>query len=111
MRKIAVPVMDNKLSPHFDSCLLFQIFLVENQEIVKEYIIQPSSQPSESLTIYLAKEGITDLITSEIRHEEVDFFNQHKINVFVGVKMKSPRNLVKDYIDGTLETNGNLIVQ
>ena len=111
MQKIAIPVSGNKLSPHFASSLLFQIFHIENWVIVKEYIIRPSSQLSESLTVCIANEGITDVITSGITHEEIDFFNQHKINVFVGVKMKSPRNLVQDYIDGTLETHDNLIVQ
>ena len=111
MQKIAIPVLGYKLSPHFASSLLFQIFHVENQAIVKDYIIERPSQLSESLVVWLAKEGITDVITNGIGHAEINFFNQHKINVFVGVKMKSPRNLVQDYIDGILETHDNLIVQ
>lgn len=111
MQKIAIPISDNKLSPHFANSLLFQVFLVEDREIVKEYIIPSPSLQSESLTVCIANEGITDVITRGITHGEIDFFNQHKINVFVGVKMKSPRNLVQDYIDGILETHDNLIVQ
>ncbi len=110
MQKIAIPVLGYKLSPHFASSLLFQIFHVENQAIVKDYIIERPSQLSESLDEWIASKGITDIITMGIRHKEVNFFNQCKINVFVGVKMKSPRNLVQDYIDGILETHDNLLV-
>lgn len=110
MQKIAIPILDHKLSPHFASSLLFNIFLVEDQAIVKEYIIQPPSQLSESLVVWLAKESITDIITSRIGHKEIIFFNQHKINVFVGVKLENPKDIMQEYIDGTLETHDNLIV-
>jgi len=111
MQKIAIPVLDNKLSPYFTSSLLFEIFHVEDQKIVKEYLITASSQISGSLAFWLAKKGITDLITREIEHKEIKFFNQHKINVFVGVKLENPKDLVQEYINGTLETHDNLLVQ
>ena len=111
MQKIAIPIIDNKLSPYFASSLLFKIFHVEDQTIVKEYLISASSQQLESLAVWLVKNDITDLITREIEHEEIDFLNQHKINVFVGVKLKNPKDLVQEYIDGTLETHDNLLVQ
>ena len=111
MQKIAIPVLDNKLSPYFASSLLFEIFHVEDQTIVKEYLITASSQISGSLAVWLAKKGITDLITREIEHKEINFFNQHKINVFVGVKLENPKDLVQEYINGKIETHDNLLVQ
>ena len=111
MQKVAIPVLDDKLSPQFTSSPQFQIFHVENQAIVKEYIIERTSLLSESLDEWIASKGVTDVITREIEKEDVNFLNKQKINVFVGVKMKSPRNLVQDYIDGILETHDNLIVQ
>ncbi len=111
MQKIAIPVLDHKLNPHFTTSLLFKIFLVGDQAIVKEYLIHVPSQLSVSLPVWLAEKGITDVITREIGHNEVDFFNQHKINVFVGVKLENPKDLVQGYIDGTLETHDNLLAQ
>ncbi len=35
MQKIAIPVLDHKLSPYFASSLLFKIFLVEDQAMEK----------------------------------------------------------------------------
>jgi predicted Fe-Mo cluster-binding NifX family protein len=105
MQKIAIPVLDNKLSPYFASSLLFEIFHVEDQTIVKEYLITASSQESESLPLWLLKNDVTDVITREIEQKEINLFNQHKINVFIGVKLESPKNLVQEYIDGILETH------
>ena len=105
MQKIAIPVLDHKLSPHFKTSPLFKIFLVEDQTIVNETVIHLPSQLSESLAVWLAKKGVTDVITSEIGHKEINLFNQHKINVFVGVKPKTPTDLVQEYINGTLETH------
>jgi len=109
MQKIAIPVLDHKLSPHFASSPLFKIFLVENEVIVKESLMHLPSRLSESLPVWLAKKGVTDIITKEIGHKEIDLFNQHKINVFVGVKHENPKDLVLEYIEGILETHDILL--
>lgn len=111
MQKIAIPVLNHKLCPHFASSLMFQVFHVNGQLIVKEYSIQTPTQMSESLTTWIANKDITDIIARGIEYKDIDFFNQHKINVFVGVKLETPSNLVYEYIDGTLETHDNLHVQ
>lgn len=108
MQKIAMPVLDHKLSPHFAHSLLFEIFHVENKTIIDESLVHVPSQLSEPLPVWLINKGITDVITRGIGHKEINLFNQHKINVFVGVKIGDPTALVQEYLDGMLETNGNL---
>jgi len=110
MQKIAIPVMDHKLSPHFASSPLFKIFLVEDEVIVKESLMHLPSHLSEALPIWLANKGITDVITRQIGHRDINVFNQHKINVFVGVMPDNPNDLVQEYINGTLETHDDQIV-
>ncbi len=90
MQKIAIPVLDNKLNPHFETSLLFNIYIVEDQSVVKEYLIPVSSQMSESLPLWLAKNGVTDVITNTIGSNQINLFNKNKINVFVGVKLETP---------------------
>ena len=111
MQKIAIPVLNQKLSPHFTTSPLFKFYYVEDQTIIKESLMHIPSQLSESLPVWLAKKGITDVITREIEHKQISLFNQHKINVFVGVKLENPIDLVQEYIDGTLETSDNLFVK
>lgn len=108
MKKIALPVIEGKLSPHFGHCQNFIIYNVENQTIINEKILPtPPHQPG-LLPNWLVKYNITDLIVNGIGHKAIEIFNQHKINVFVGVPVKNPKVLIQDYLDGVLETNGNL---
>ena len=111
MQKIAIPVLEHKLSPHFTTSPLFKIYLVEDQTIVKESLMHLPSQLSESLPAWLAKNGITDVIAINIETNAIKKLNQHKINVFVGVRLETPKVLVQEHIDGTLETSDNLFVK
>ena len=108
MQKIAIPVSDQKLCPQFETCLSFVIFQVKDNTIVKEYTLNAPPRLSVSLPVWLANKGVTDVITREIGHREIDILNQHKINVFVGVKPENPKELVQEYIGGILETHDNL---
>jgi predicted Fe-Mo cluster-binding NifX family protein len=108
MKKIALPISNGKLSEHFGHCQNFAFFNIENQSIVqKELKPAPPHQPG-LLPIWLVKHNVTDLIVGGIGHKAIQIFNQHKINVFVGVQSKEPAVLVREYLDGVLETNGNL---
>jgi len=108
MQKIAIPVLGQKLCPQFEICRSFVIFHVKNQVIVKEDTLNALPHLSGSLAVWLANNDITDVITREIGQREINIFNQHKINVFVGVKLETPKELVEEYIAGILETHDNL---
>jgi len=108
MKKIALPVEGNILSPHFDHCQYFKIYNVENQLVINEELIKAPVHKLTLLPYWLADHNVTDVITDVIRHKTIEILNQYKINVFVGVRIKDPNELVKNYLEGTLETNGNL---
>jgi predicted Fe-Mo cluster-binding NifX family protein len=108
MKKIALPVTNGKLSEHFGHCHHFAFYNIDDQIIVKKDMIKaPAHQPG-LLPKWLVKNNVTDLIVGGIGHKAIEIFNQHKINVFVGVDIKEPGVLIKEYMEGTLETNGNL---
>jgi len=97
-----------KLSPHFGHCQNFIIYNIQDQTIVNEDILSsPPHQPG-ILPNWLVDYNITDLIGSGIGHKAIEILNQNKINVFVGVPIKKPKLLIQEYLDGVLETNGNL---
>jgi len=108
MRKIALPVTEGKLSPHFGHCQNFIFYNIKNETIVNETIVTaPPHQPG-LLPNWLVGHHVTDLIVGGIGHKAIEIFNQHKINVFVGVQVKAPKVLIQEYLNGVLETNGNL---
>ena len=108
MRIIALPVKENKLSPHFGLCSHFKFYYEENGIIIKEELIPSPTQLPELIPNWLVERGVTDIIAYGIGLKPIEIFNQHKINVFVGVKVAAPEVLVQEYLGGTLETNGNL---
>lgn len=108
MKIIALPVKENKLSPHFGECSHFEFYYEENGKIIKENLIPAPPQQPELIPNWLVEKGVTDVIVAGIGLKPIEILNRNKINVFVGVKVEDPKVLAQEYLDGTLETNGNL---
>jgi predicted Fe-Mo cluster-binding NifX family protein len=108
MKKIALPVNENMIEPHFGQAHYFKFYMLNNQSIESEDLIKAPKHNPHTLPLWLAKNHVTDVIVAGIGLKAIEILNQNKINVFVGVRLKNPDELVKDFLDGTLETNGNL---
>jgi len=108
MKKIALPVRGNLLCEHFGHAQHFKVYDLENQMILKEETIKAPIHKPGLLPKWLAANKVTDVIVGGIGHNAIEIFHQNKINVFVGVAVKDPKELVNDYLDGSLETDGNL---
>lgn len=107
MKKIAIPVMDNKLSRHFGHCDKFYIYDIENTKVIHEnQAIPPSYEPGQ-LPKWLHRHLVTDVIAGSMGGRAVRHFNLHKINVFVGAPKKSPSEVVENYLNGSLKLTGN----
>jgi len=107
MKKIALPAAGNMLSMHFGHCQHFKIYHVDGDKVIKEETFDAPKHSTGALPNWLANQEITDLIVGGIGHKAIEFLNQYKINVFVGASMKDTKDLVADYLEGTLETNAN----
>ena len=103
MKKIALPVLDGKLGSSFERCNSFYIYSIEDNSTIKKELANNKLQPGMS-PYWLARKEITDLIVREIDINSISKFNQFKVNVFVGVKADEPEQVIKAYLDGTLET-------
>ena len=108
MKKIALPIKNHKLSSHFGDCTHFKFYNVANETIIKEDLVPAPMHQSEIFPNWLIEEGVTDVITAGIGLKPIEILSKHKINIFVGVKEEDPRVIVKNFLDGTLETDGNL---
>lgn len=108
MKKIALPVAGNMICEHFGQAQYFKFYKLENQLILKDEIIKAPVHKPGLLPNWLANNNVTDVIVGGIGHNAIEIFHQNKINVFVGVAIKDPTELVNDYLNGVLETDGNL---
>ena len=107
MQKIALPTDHDVLCPHFGKCYQFSVYEIKDNKIVSENALIPPPHEPGVLPAWLAENGVTDIIALGMGQRAIGLFNQHKINVFIGVPVKEPRELVLDYLNGMLETSDN----
>jgi predicted Fe-Mo cluster-binding NifX family protein len=103
-KKIAIPVVQGKLSRRFEYSHEFLIATVVNNHVSAERLVYTHLQP-ELFPYWLANRGVTDIIAHQINHNSILKLHHNKINVFTGVKTTDAELLVKEFLDGTLDTN------
>lgn len=107
MTKVAIPVSNGQLDPHFGHCKQFALYsIVEGNVTQKEVLDAPPHEPG-LLPRWLAEKGATEILAGGMGQRAIAIFNQCKINVFVGVPSKKDDDLINDYLKGALETNEN----
>ena len=107
MTKIAIPVVNGQLNGHFGHTQEFYIYKIENNSIAHEEILTPPPHEPGVYPKWLAEIGVTNVIAGGMGKKAIALFNQNKVNVFVGVSIKAPKELVLEFLNGTLETYDN----
>lgn len=107
MRKIAVPVVNNKLSAHFGHCEYFSFFTEENGAITKRENIQGPAHAPGIIPRWIAEQGATEIIAGGMGSMAQQIFTQNNVKVILGAAETEPEQLVKDYIVGQLQAGDN----
>jgi predicted Fe-Mo cluster-binding NifX family protein len=105
MKKIAMPMIDCDLCDRFEEFQYFLMYDFEDPLCIKENMEFPTKNEVEKLPGWLYSKGVTDIIARGIDQKSIKCLNHTKIHVFVGVKKKSPEDLIRDYMDKILETD------
>lgn len=107
IKKIAVPTSNRLLDGHFGHCSQFAMIEVENNEIKNTtFIDAPPHQPG-MLPPWLAERGATDIIAGGMGQRAIQLFNERGVNVFVGAPELTPEELVKGFLEKTLQFSAN----
>lgn len=109
MRRVAIPIADNKLSEYFGGCNFYEVFEIEDEEVRKSSVEVPTVETIDELPQWLEQRGITDVIVFKIKKEIISLFASQKINLFVGIHQDTPENLINDYLTGNLESDEKII--
>lgn len=104
---IAVPLENGILCTHFGHCQQFSIIDTDDKNITRETLVTPPPHEPGLLPGWLAEKGVTDVIAGGMGQRAINLFNQQSINVFVGARLKSPRELASDLLSNTLEAGAN----
>ncbi|HPE76658.1 MAG TPA: NifB/NifX family molybdenum-iron cluster-binding protein [Draconibacterium sp.] len=111
MKRIAIPIVNNKLSENFGECNYYTIFEVGKKINSTKTTLLPDGIDAENLPHWLKGEGITDVITYKINKQIVNLFVAEKINLFLGIPIETPEKIIDDYLQGKLTSDKRIIAE
>ncbi|MCF8231852.1 MAG: NifB/NifX family molybdenum-iron cluster-binding protein [Bacteroidales bacterium] len=107
MKRIAVPVTGEKLSPHFGHCEQFLIADIENNNVLAETFHTPPAHAPGVYPRWLSENGVHEVIACGIGKRAIALFEQNNIHVHLGVPDSSYRDLIQNYLNDNLVTGEN----
>ena len=111
MKRVAIPISDNRLSEYFGGCNYYEIFEIDGDKIRKKMFELPDVKEVAELPAWLQEQGITDVIAYKVNKQIISLFASKKVNLFVGVPISSPEKLIDDYLQGKLESDKKIITE
>lgn len=107
MIKIAVASENEIVTEHFGHCVNFNVFEVENNQIVKsESIPNPGHRPG-FLPNFLNDMGVNVIISGGMGSGAIDIFNEKNIEVVVGASGNA-KAVAEAYLQGSLKSTGSV---
>ena len=107
MMKIAVASDNEMVAGHFGFCPNFNVFEIEENDIVKsESIANPGHKPG-FLPNYLNDMGVNVIISGGMGGSAVNLFNGKNIEVIVGASGNA-QAAVESYLKGNLKSTGSV---
>ncbi len=108
--RIAIPLVDGKLSAHFGHCEKFAVLGVDaaSKTIESQELLTPPPHEPGVLPAWLAEQGVSVIIAGGMGQRAQGLFTQQNIEVVVGAPTDEAEVLVSDYLAGTLQVGDNV---
>ena len=106
--KFAVPLANGKLTEHFGHCREFALIEVAENKILNKQILPPPPHEPGILPNWLHELGADIIIAGGMGQRAISLFNEKGIKVITGAPPLDPDELVKQYLNQTLLTSGNV---
>ncbi|MGD9780710.1 MAG: NifB/NifX family molybdenum-iron cluster-binding protein [Kiritimatiellia bacterium] len=107
--KIAIPIVEGRLSLHFGHCSHFALVEVNDQtkKIGATTLAEPPPHEPGVLPKWLHDQGATVILAGGMGTRAQDLFKHNGIEVVVGCQPATPETLVGAYLSGELVTGDN----
>jgi len=107
--RIAIPVSENKLDPHFGHCQVFALVDVDREakKIVAHTTVDAPPHEPGVLPAWLAGQGAHLVLAGGMGTRAIQLFAEHGVEVIVGVPSLDPESLARSYLDGEIGTGTN----
>jgi ATP-binding protein involved in chromosome partitioning len=107
-QKIAIPVAEGKLTPHFGHCRQFALVEVAGGKIKKTDLVTPPPHEPGVLPNWLHQQGVTHVIVGGMGQRAQGHFAEKGIEVIIGAPSLPPEEVVDQYLQGSLQTGENI---
>ena len=106
--KFAVPTYERKLCAHFGHCEAFALIDAdETGTVMNEIYINPPPHEPGLLPEWLSQQGVNCVIAGGMGSRAQQLFAQKGIKVITGAMGESPKEVVEQYLKGSLQTGAN----
>jgi len=106
--KFAVPTYQGKLCTHFGHCEAFAIIDVEaGGTIINEIFENPPPHEPGLLPEWISQKGVNCVIAGGMGSRAQQLFAQRGVKVVTGAQGEYPREVVQQYLKGSLQTGAN----
>ncbi len=106
--RLAIPLVQGKLSLHFGHCDQFAVFEIDNGKVISRKDELPPAHEPGVLPKWLHELGVNVIIAGGMGQRAQQLFTQNNIEVVIGAQAGSPEELVSAYLQNTLETGDNI---
>lgn len=105
--KIALPVRDGRIDPHFGHCESFTVVTVEKDTITGEQRVDPPAGCGckTNIVAILTEMGVTVMLAGNMGEGAVNVLGSHGIKVYRGCSGK-PADVVNQWLAGNVADSG-----
>ncbi len=106
--KFAVPTNQGKLCQHFGHCEAFALIVTDKDgTIVDETYVTPPPHEPGLLPPWLSHQGVNCIIAGGMGSRAQQLFAEQGVQVVTGAQGEYPKEVVSQYLRGTLQTGAN----
>ena len=108
--RIAIPLVQGKLSLHFGHCDQFAIFDIDDnlKKVINRKDAAPPGHEPGVLPRWLHENNVSVIIAGGMGQRAQQLFAQNDIEVVIGAPSGMPEELVSAYLQNTLEAGDNI---
>ena len=108
--RIAIPLVQGKLSLHFGHCDQFAIFDIDDdlKKIINREDATPPGHAPGILPQWLHENNVNVIIAGGMGQRAQQLFTQNDIKVVTGVSGQTPEEFVSAFLEDKLETGDNI---
>lgn len=107
--RIAIPVSEGQLDPHFGHCRYFALVDVEpaDKTIIDTALVEAPPHEPGVLPAWLAEQGAKLVLAGGMGSRAIQLFDKQGIEVIVGAPKLDPQSLVKSWLAGEIGKGAN----